>query len=148
MWQWWKCWRKVHRQIIMDKDFSDVAFIAETQTPIYCTFEEQNLVKDQKVPLSFGYSPCLQSFDCHSQSGRGLGSNQSAWLGVSGSSCYKQPEVVSVANTTLTDRASLASMIIRAESLLISPLHFHIQCNSNCEVLRRGCNYQGLKLQH
>ena len=43
-------------------------------------------------------SPPL-SLSCQSELGSGLGSNQSSWLGVSGSSCYKQPEVAPVANT-------------------------------------------------
>lgn len=70
-------------------------------------------------PVSFCYSPPSLSLTCQSELGRGSGSNQPSLLGVSGSSWYKQPEVVPVTNTILTPMACLASMIIRAISLLI-----------------------------
>lgn len=96
----------------------------------YCRhFRNKNIMEDHKEPL-FDCSPRRLSFSCQSQLGSGLGSNQSSWLGVSGSSCYKQPGVVSVANTILANRACLDSMTIREKPLFISPLKF--QRNSHC----------------
>lgn len=132
----------------MNEDFSDAAFIAAQLRKSHIHFKNKTYWRTIKVPLSFGYSPPPLSFSCQSQLGSGLGTNQSTWLGVSGSSCYKQSEVVPVANTILTDRASLASMIIREKSLLIPLLQFQTQCNSNCKLHRLCCNYQGLKCQH
>lgn len=85
------------RQIIMDEYFYDAIFTAQQQLSLLqaCIWRAKpalELLSTIKCPRSLPLS-----LSCQSVARSGLSSNQSHWLGVSGSSCFKQAEVEPVA---------------------------------------------------